>query len=407
MWWFSKKSLMTAQFGEVNTTTPQEKEIELEKEFLESGIPGFDDAIGNGLPIGNIYLLCGHFANGSDIFVQQVLNKRITSNDKVAYYTVEQSSNDTIDAMKLYGMDIKEYVNNNSWMFFRMLHTSLKNVSAVIPKVSTEQQISFDNISILMKHFQEKAEEGFNTCINFSPLMRNFSLKEISNFLFFMQNVVRATGGIHFVLINEDEHNPINTINTNTLTSFGQFGGLKIDTLGTEGDPMGIPNIFFVVSSIVNDPDPDSNTAPHYTIVNTAEVATQTFYVALHNSSPNVVIPSDTKLVINIPAAFEIVNANLLDDGFDKPPLAPDDPISIAFDDDSIQLTYNLTNDLAAGGYARLGITVNTPTLSTDSVYIFHSYAYGLVENGAATKQSQIGSVAEFGIRICKSGGCG
>lgn len=225
---------MTAQFGEVNTTTPQEEKTELEKEFLESGIPGFDDAIGNGLPIGNIYLLCGHFANGSDIFVQQVLNKRITSKDKVAYYTVEQSSNDTIDAMKLYGMDIKEYVNNNSWMFFRMLHTSLKNVSAVIPKVSTEQQISFDDISILMKHFQEKAEEGFNTCINFSSLMRNFSLKEISNFLFFMQNVVRATGGIHFVLINEDEHKPsdISTLKNMADTVFnfsGEIRGLDLE----------------------------------------------------------------------------------------------------------------------------------------------------------------------------------
>jgi len=203
-----KKSIMTAQFGEVSDSTVQEEGKQLEKEFLESGIQGFDDAIGNGLPIGNIYLLCGHFANGSDIFVQQVLNKRISSNDKVAYYTVEQSSNDTINAMKLYGMNIQEYVNNNSWMFFRMLHTSLKNVSSVIPKVSTEQQISFDNISILMKHFQEKAEEGFNTCINFSSLMRNFSLKEMSDFLFFMQNVVRVTGGIHFVLINEDEHKP-------------------------------------------------------------------------------------------------------------------------------------------------------------------------------------------------------
>jgi len=199
---------MTAQFGEVNSSTVQEEEKQLETEFLESGIQGFDKALGNGLPVGNIYLLCGHFANGSDIFVQQVLNKRIISNDKVAYYTVEQSSNDTIDAMKIYGMDIQEYVNNNSWMFFRMLHESLKNVTSVIPKVSSEQQISFNDISVLMKHFQDQAENGFNTCINFSSLMRNFSLKEISNFLFFMQNVVRTTGGIHFVLLNEDEHKP-------------------------------------------------------------------------------------------------------------------------------------------------------------------------------------------------------
>jgi len=225
---------MSTQFGEVNDSTVQEEDKQLEKDFLESGIQGFDDAIGNGLPVGNIYLLCGHFANGSDIFVQQVLNKRITNNDKVAYYTVEQSSNDTINAMKLYGMNIQEYVNNNSWMFFRMLHTSLKNVSSVIPKVSTEQQISFDDISILMKHFQEKAEESFNTCINFSSLMRNFSLKEMSDFLFFMQNVVRGTGGIHFVLINEDEHKPsdISTLKNMADTVFNfssQIRGLDLE----------------------------------------------------------------------------------------------------------------------------------------------------------------------------------
>jgi len=238
--------MMVAQFGETNRTRVQEEDKQLQSKFLKSGIQGFDEALGSGLPIGNIYLLCGHFASGSDIFVQQVLNKRITSNDKVAYYTVEQSSNDIIGAMKLHGMDIQEYVDNNSWMFFRTLHTSLKNVVAVIPKVSTEQQISFDDISILMKHFQEKAEDGFNTRINLSSLMTNFSLKEIRNFLFFMQNVVRVTGGIHFVLINEDEHKPsdISTLKNMADTVFNFSSEIREQDLGVTLTIQKIKDIF-------------------------------------------------------------------------------------------------------------------------------------------------------------------
>ena len=196
---------MTAQFGEANVAT-SEGTTELKTEFLESGITGFDDVLGNGFAKGNVCLLCGHFANGSDIFVQQVLNKRITSDDKVAYYTVEQSSTDVIGAMKLYGMDIEEYVKSKSWGFFRMIHDSMKNVSSVIPNVTTEQKIAFSDISPLLKHFQEKAEDGYNTCINFSPLIRALPINDVANFLFFMENVARVTHGIHFILINEDEH---------------------------------------------------------------------------------------------------------------------------------------------------------------------------------------------------------
>lgn len=197
--------MMTAQFGETNAITPEE-EIELKKEFLESGITGFDDMLGNGFAKGGVNLLCGHFGNGSDIFVQQVLNKRITSDEKVAYYTVEQSSTDVIGAMKLYGMNIEEYVKSKSWEFFRMMHDSMKNVSSVIPNVTTEQKIAYSDISPLLKHFQEKAEEGYNICINFSPLIRTLPINDVANFLFFMKNVARVSGGIHFILINEDEH---------------------------------------------------------------------------------------------------------------------------------------------------------------------------------------------------------
>ena len=192
---------------------------------------------------------------------------------------------------------------------------------------------------------------------------------------------------------------PVNTVNTNTLTSFGQFGGIKIDTIGTFDKDFAVPNIFFVADGV--------STTPSYYIHNSLEISSLTFYVALHNSSDKEPIDKDTKLVINIPAAFEIVNANQLLDGFDAP---PNQPVEITFDDNSHQLTYNLTNDLAPGGYARVQLTVTTPDLSTDSVYIFHTYAYGSTSD---TPQGPgdpdtilIGPVAEFAVRICKVGDC-
>jgi len=203
---------------------------------------------------------------------------------------------------------------------------------------------------------------------------------------------------------------PINTVNTNTITSFGQFGGIKIDTIETLGDEFGTPNIFLV--------DDNVDTTPSYTINNLVPVDPQYLYVALHNSSGSEQIDANSKLVINIPSAFKILNNNLdVSDplngsagggGFDS---GPGEPVSIAFDDNSIQLTYNLSADMASGGIARIGIEMIPPELATNTVYIFHSYAYGtttvpLGPPGPPGGTELIGPVSEFAVRICKVGGC-
>ncbi|HSB84434.1 MAG TPA: hypothetical protein VLD64_08120, partial [Nitrosarchaeum sp.] len=51
-----------------------------------------------------------------------------------------------------------------------------------------------------------KVKQGFNTTIHLSHLIRNFSLEEVQNLLFFMAEVARKYGGIHFILMTEDSH---------------------------------------------------------------------------------------------------------------------------------------------------------------------------------------------------------
>jgi len=200
---------------------------------------------------------------------------------------------------------------------------------------------------------------------------------------------------------NSVDDSTINTINTNTLTSFGQFGAIKIDTIGTYGTKYAVPNIFMV--------DSPTGTAPTY-MINAPPVANpQTMYVALHNSADNEKIDKDSKLVINIPAAFTVldddldISGNALPGGggFDSP------PARISFDDNSEQMTYNLTADMAAGGYARIGISIEPPQLTSNAVYIFHTYATGTSTDSKPTPTTVlIGPVAELALKVCKPSGC-
>ena len=76
-----------------------EEETKSEIKTTESGIPGFDDALGGGLPIGNLFLFSGVFGNNQPLFAQQILYHSIVEKGKVVYYSLDQASTDIIDEM--------------------------------------------------------------------------------------------------------------------------------------------------------------------------------------------------------------------------------------------------------------------------------------------------------------------
>lgn len=192
-----------------------QKQVEEKKQeaIVESGIPGFDSSLGQGLPSGSLYLLSGHVGSNQDLFAQQILYHTIVSKGKVAYYTVEQTANDIIENMKLFGMNIQDYVDEGSWVFARALPPNMKVVMEALPDFPMAQTIELSNsLSALMKHFHEKVKDGCNTVIHLSHLIRNFSLEEIQNLLLFMTGVAREFGGIHLILITEDAHDQSDVI---------------------------------------------------------------------------------------------------------------------------------------------------------------------------------------------------
>ena len=199
-------------FGESKDVGPQGRMedaiLTQQKEaVIPTGIPGFDEALGQGLPTGNLYLVSGQIGSSSYQFVQQILYNTLISKGKVAYYTVENSSADIIQDMQLVGMNIQQYVDEGSWIFGRVIPPSMKKIIEVLPEIPMEQRIELDtSFTSLMNHYYDMIKEGRNTVLNLPLLVRSFPLNEIQNLLFYVTGVVRRYGGIHFVLLTEGAH---------------------------------------------------------------------------------------------------------------------------------------------------------------------------------------------------------
>ena len=151
-------------------------------------------------------MLSSSLGSNADLFAQQILYRIVANGGKVNYYTVEHSSADVALNMQLFGMNLEQYVKEGSWVFTRLVVPSMKNMIDAMPDLSQEKKINLDSLSKLMQNFEESAKEGYNTALHLSHLIRNFSLEEIQNLLFFMIEVTRKYGGIHFVLMTEDSH---------------------------------------------------------------------------------------------------------------------------------------------------------------------------------------------------------
>lgn len=169
---------------------------------VPTGIPGFDEALGQGLPAGNLYLVSGTLSSGAIQFAQEILYNTIIARGKVAYYTVENPSTDVMQDMQLVGMNIQQYVDDGTWVFGRVVPPKMKKVIDSLPEIPMEQRIDLDDtFTKLMNHFHGAAKDGRNTAIHLPLLVRNYSLDELQNLIFFMKGVSRKFGGVHFLLL--------------------------------------------------------------------------------------------------------------------------------------------------------------------------------------------------------------
>jgi len=174
---------------------------------ISTGIPGFDESLGQGLPAGNLYLISGSLGSCSTQLAQQILYNTMISKGKVTYYTAKDASHDIINDMKLIDMDIQKYVDDGSWVFGRVIPPKLKKIMDSLPEVPMEQRIDLDEtVTKFMNHFHDTVKEGRNTAVHLPYLIQHYPLDEIQNLIFYMTGIVRKHGGIHFLMLTEGAH---------------------------------------------------------------------------------------------------------------------------------------------------------------------------------------------------------
>jgi len=206
---------MSSVFGKAEDREPTggrtESLLKQKKDLVVStGIPGFDETLGQGLPSGNLYLVAGSLSSSSHQFVQQILYNTMISKGKVTYYSIENASTDIINDMQLLGMDIQKYVDEGSWTFARIIVPNMKKIIDALPEVPMELRIDIDDtFTKIMNHFHDSVKDGRNTAIHLPVLVRTYPLDEVQNLLFFMQGIARKYGGIHFLLLTEGAHDPM------------------------------------------------------------------------------------------------------------------------------------------------------------------------------------------------------
>jgi KaiC/GvpD/RAD55 family RecA-like ATPase len=172
------------------------------------GIPGFDISIGGGIPDGSLVLLIGGPGSHHKTFAQQALYNYAISKGKVAYYITEVTSADVRDDMMVFGWDVSNYIEDNSWLFINVLTPDLQKLAELIPQVPYEQRISLSATSLnpLKQDILTRAREGRWTCLGLSYLVERYEFREITDLILYWTAVSHTYGGIHFAVLNEGMH---------------------------------------------------------------------------------------------------------------------------------------------------------------------------------------------------------
>jgi len=171
---------------------------------LPSGIPGFDDLLGDGFPNATLHVLSGPYGGHHLTFAQQVLYNHAISKGSIAYYVVENAGNDVMDDMAVFNWHINKYVDDGSRKFIRLLPPVMEKIAKLSDEDPMEKRIPLRSSLIpFQDDFLTNLKEGRWCVLNLSYITQNFSLDNIVELLLYMLTAIRKYGGIHFMFLTE------------------------------------------------------------------------------------------------------------------------------------------------------------------------------------------------------------
>ncbi len=117
------------------------------REYVKTGVPGFDDLFDEGIPKGNLMIVAGGAGSGKTILCLQTLVNKAKEGKKCLYMTLEESEDKLIEHMEDFGWNASELVKRGKLKIFRMNPFDItRNVDALLAKQKGELLIDIDPV---------------------------------------------------------------------------------------------------------------------------------------------------------------------------------------------------------------------------------------------------------------------
>lgn|GEM_PF-145971 len=141
---------------------------------IKTGVPGFDDLLGAGIPAGSVVLASGGPGSGKTTFCIQMLGWAAERGEKCLFISLEESAERLIEHMESYGLNPKKYLAEGTLVIqqqdpFRIsrsieallahgrgeLLIDIDSIMDIIPKGFKPDRVVIDSLSAIASAFNE------------------------------------------------------------------------------------------------------------------------------------------------------------------------------------------------------------------------------------------------------------
>ena len=154
--------------------------------LLKTGIAGFDEFVGGGLPEGNTILLLGEAGIGNLTFACHIAYNRVLEGKPVTYVLVGKSIVEVERELEAFNWKIQQYVDKGLWKFLEKFD-DIEKFTVLVEEMEEGSWLIFDSLSdILLVEKPTKVAEF---------------LKKLSLY-------AKKFGGIHFFVLDKGMFKP-------------------------------------------------------------------------------------------------------------------------------------------------------------------------------------------------------
>ena len=171
-----------------------------------SGIAGFDQTIGGGIPDGSLILLLGEPGSGFDIFALQMLYEQAKMGKKVFYVSVDKPPSEVELEMMTFKWDIETYKSIGSWSYIDAYSAKFASADESSPVISWDKGL----LNLLRTKFVDhvgKTTQPYTIIDTVSHLLLDYDEDQVRELIEnLITNVVRKVGGVHILLMVKGMH---------------------------------------------------------------------------------------------------------------------------------------------------------------------------------------------------------